>query len=123
MLITPTQPYWQPALAGGAAAISPVTINAAPRPAVKAVIRRGDMILNAVIAIPLWTTAPQSLPGVGRDASFTFGRERDASFTFGAVQGNHSGARKPTGPDAMHNASVVVLARTAIASPAPGNRT
>ena len=33
-----------------------------------------------------------------------------------------AGARNPTGPDAMHNDSAVVLARTVIASPAPGSR-
>ena len=33
-----------------------------------------------------------------------------------------TGARNPTGPDAIHIVSAVVLTRTAIESPAPGNR-
>ncbi|OMC21872.1 hypothetical protein A5747_03650 [Mycobacterium sp. IS-836] len=45
-------PYWQPALAGGAAAISPPAISAAPRPAMKADFPR-DVIVNAVMASPL----------------------------------------------------------------------
>jgi hypothetical protein len=40
-------------LAGGAAAISPPAISAAPRLAMKAAIPRGNVILNAVIASPL----------------------------------------------------------------------
>lgn len=35
----------------------------------------------------------------------------------------YRGATNPTGPDAMHTDSAAVLARTVIASPAPGSRT
>src|ERR1700746_1837853 len=37
-------------------------------------------------------------------------------------RGAQAGATKPTGPDARHNDSAVVLARTVIAFPAPGSR-
>ncbi|OOK76238.1 hypothetical protein BZL30_3296 [Mycobacterium kansasii] len=60
-MITPIPPYWQPALAGGATASSPPAIAAASRLAMNAAIRRGSVILTAVIANPLRTTAPQSL--------------------------------------------------------------
>jgi hypothetical protein len=40
-------------LAGGAAAISPPAISAAPRLAMKAAISNGNVILNAGIASPL----------------------------------------------------------------------
>ena len=36
---------------------------------------------------------------------------------------DHSGARYPTGPDAMQTDSAAVFARTLMASPAPGSRT
>jgi hypothetical protein len=45
--------------------------------------------------------------------------ERDDRVTLEALI--HAGATKPTGPDARHNASAAVLARTVIVSPAPGS--
>ena len=57
--------------------------------------------------------------------SFTFERDFISCAVCNEGPGEsdgHVGARNPTGPDAMHNDSAVVFARTVITSPAPGNR-